>query len=202
MGFDLTPGGLTALALQGMTHYVSPMNQQKIRLYGQSPLPAWVNKLQLENTFARHTPLELNSNYETDPGFHRVEWKTQMLPFGPERFSLHISSPELAILETLMDVPIAVSFEHANNLIQGLPTLSPQKVARLMEQCKNVKVKRLFLWLAGRNHSPWLKRLDLERFTFKAGTLGSGKRVIAKGGKLDRNYLITVPAEMVRETLG
>jgi hypothetical protein len=101
-----------------------------------------------------------------------------------------------------MDVPTAVSFEHASNLLQGLPTLSPQKLARLLEHCQNVKVKRLFLWLGERNHSPWLKKLDLEKFSIKAGTLGSGKRVIAKDGKLDSKYLITVPADMVGESLG
>jgi hypothetical protein len=51
-----------------------------------------------------------------------------------------------------------------------------------------VKVNRLFLWFAERNDHAWFKRLDLD-----AINIGSGKRVVAKGGKLDAKYQITVP---------
>ncbi|MCF6194867.1 MAG: type IV toxin-antitoxin system AbiEi family antitoxin domain-containing protein, partial [Kangiellaceae bacterium] len=58
----------------------------------------------------------------------------------------------------------------------------------LLLQCKSIKVKRLFLWLAERQNYAWFKKLDIENLN-----LGSGKRVIAKGGKLDKEYQITVP---------
>jgi hypothetical protein len=201
MGLNSTPGGLTSLALQGMTHHLSLGEPGKIHLYGHQQLPEWVNTLLPETTFHRHQPLELDSSAD-DSGFHMVPWKTQVLSFGYDRCQLQISSPELAMLELLMDVPKSVSFEHASNLLQGLPTLSPQKVVQLLEHCRNVKVKRLFLWLAEKNQSPWLKKLDLQKFSIEGGTLGSGKRVVAKGGKLDSKYLITVPPEMVGENHG
>jgi hypothetical protein len=53
-----------------------------------------------------------------------------------------------------------------------------------------VKAKRLFFWLAERQGYAWFKKLDPDRFD-----LGHGKRVIVKGGRLDRKYLITVPEE-------
>ena len=201
MGADLTPGGLTALELQGFGHYLSLGSRTVVHLYGRSHLPEWVNHLLPDTTFERHASPEFDSSKD-DPGFQHTLWRTQVMPFGNEKCPLNISTPELAMLELLMDVPRSVSFEHADNLFQGLPNLSPQKLTRLLEHCKNVKVKRLFLWLAERNQSPWLKRLDLRRFSIEGGTLGSGKRVIAEGGRLDRKYLITVPSEMAVETHG
>ena len=199
----LMPGGLTALTLQGLAHYLSPNEQQTIQLYGHSKLPVWVNKLLPRTVFVRHKGLDLDSEYRAeDPGFHFIPWKAQFLPYGYDKQPMFISSPELAILEVLFDVPQTVSFEHAEQLLQGLPTLSPQRLTRLLEQCSNVKVKRLFLWLAEKNQSPWLKKIDLEKFSIQGGNLGSGKRVIATGGKLDPKYLITVPKGVEGNTYG
>jgi hypothetical protein len=99
-----------------------------------------------------------------------------------------ISSPEKACLEMLMDVPNTVSFEHADELMQGLTSLSPRKLEVLLNACRHVKVKRLFFWFADRQGYNWLKKLDYQNFD-----LGKGKRVVAKGGKLDKKYQITVP---------
>jgi hypothetical protein len=52
-------------------------------------------------------------------------------------------------------------------------------------------VKRLFFFLADRHHHAWLKRLDKN-----AVDLGEGKRMLVKGGKLDRTYQITVPGDL------
>ena len=54
--------------------------------------------------------------------------------------------------------------------------------------CRHIKVKRLFFFFATRYDYGWLKHLNR-----KAYDLGSGKRVVTKGGRLDSEYLITVP---------
>ena len=95
------------------------------------------------------------------------------------------------MLELLVDLPNAVTFEHANELMQGLVNLSPRKLDALLKACKSVKVKRLFFWLAKRQSYPWFSKLNVADYD-----LGSGKRVVAKGGKLDTDYLITVPSHM------
>jgi hypothetical protein len=82
----------------------------------------------------------------------------------------------------------------ADMMFEGATTLRPSLVMTLLSGCKNVKVKRLFLWFADRQQHQWFKRLKVS-----AIDLGSGKRAIAKGGKLDKKYLITVPAEYVNE---
>lgn len=194
MGYALRVGGLTALTLQGMAHYLSPNADAKIHLYGTEKLPPWLNEILPDTLFIKHTGLGLNTLPNKD-GLHTV-------PYGIQKFFLLISSPEQAFLEVLLDVPDSVSFEHADQLMQGLPTLSPQRLNQLLHTCKNIKVKRLFLWLAERNQSPWLKRIDCQNFSMESGTLGSGKRVIAKGGRLDPKYLITVPKDMAGEFHG
>ena len=72
----------------------------------------------------------------------------------------------------------------------GATTLRPDIVSRLLKDCKNIKVKRLFLWFAQKHNHEWFGRLNLSGVN-----LGSGKRVIQKDGKLDTKYLITVPKE-------
>lgn len=211
MGSDLAPGGLTALTLQGMRHYVSPVHKT-VQLYGNDKLPAWVNNLVPDTNFIRYSGKSLfgtlglkndvyNSKNDTSADGDRDWIFSTTFSWGLDDWAMTISTPERAILEVLLDVPEHVSFEHAEQLFQGLLTMSPRRIEKLLELCTNVKVKRLFLWLAEKNKSVWLKKVNLERFSMESGVLGSGKRVIAKGGGLDPKYLITVPKEMQRDNL-
>ena len=88
----------------------------------------------------------------------------------------------------LLDVPKKTTFEHADQLMQGLTTLSPRSLQKLLEGCQNVKVKRLFFWFADRHNYVWLNKINRETIT-----LGSGNRLIVKGGKLEPKYKITIP---------
>jgi len=104
-------------------------------------------------------------------------------------WSVRLSAPERAMMELLYLVPGRESFSEASLLMEGLTTLRPQLVQSLLEQCRSVKVKRLFMFLAERHNHPWMKRLDLSKVDF-----GRGKRMIVKGGCFDAKYRITVPA--------
>jgi len=53
-----------------------------------------------------------------------------------------------------------------------------------------VKVKRLFFFFADRHRHAWLKHLKKDEVD-----LGTGKRMLVKGGKLDPTYQITVPGD-------
>ncbi len=90
----------------------------------------------------------------------------------------------------LNEVPAKISLEHADQLIQGMTSLSPRTVQALLEACTNVKVKRLFLWFASKHNYTWFSKLNTERIS-----LGSGNRAIVKGGELDKTYKITVPKD-------
>jgi hypothetical protein len=47
-------------------------------------------------------------------------------------------------------------------LVANLPNLSPRRLEKLLHDCRNVKVKRLFFYFADRHKHAWLKHLDKE----------------------------------------
>lgn len=188
MGSDVTVGGISALQVQGFAHYLPLSDHAPVHLYGRHPLPMWAHHLGLNTPFVWHNSSRLfvaASGKNEDDGF------VQNLPWGDQSWPLRVATPERAMLEVLEDVPARESFEHAEQLMQGLTTLSPRRLESLLRVTGNVKVKRLFFWLAERQGHAWLKKLEASSFD-----LGSGKRVVAKGGKFVRKYQITVPEEM------
>jgi hypothetical protein len=179
-------GGLSALTLSGLSQYLSLSSTPHIHLYVQGKLPTWLARLSLPVEFEGHSTSKLWPQWLLkDKAFTKEhEWEAELPP-------VYFSCPEKAMLELLVDLPNAVTFEHANELMQGLVNLSPRKLDALLKACKSVKVKRLFFWLAKRQSYPWFSKLNVADYD-----LGSGKRVVAKGGKLDTDYLITVPSHM------
>lgn len=111
-------------------------------------------------------------------------WKEGVWP-------IKISWPERAYLELLAGMPKSIDFEHADQLMQGMATLVPSHVQKVLETCQNRKARRLFFWFAERYDHAWLKMLKPEKIDF-----GRGKRQIAEHGKLDLKYQITVPERM------
>lgn len=207
MGLDVYPGGLTALELQGLGHYL-PLSEQKIvHVYGTDKLPDWLGKTLPQVNFVWHSHRQLfgkstllqTSSHSKEPQAHghkALQAFTKQMPWGLDEWPLLVSSAERALFEVLMGVPQSVSFEHADQLMQGLANLSPKRLNQLLDLCHHVKVRRLFLWFAERHKHAWWKKIEQERFNIASGALGSGKRVIAKDGKLDSRYLITVPEGM------
>lgn len=192
MGSSLTVGGLTSLELQGFAHYLPLSESATVQLCGSDLLPAWANRLGLKAKFLHRSDARLFGQ-GNPPSVNHNKDSTVRLPWGDHAFALRASSPERAILELLEDVPETVSFEHADQLMQGLVNLSPRRLESLLRRTRSIKVKRLFFWFAERQRHAWFKKLRSEDFD-----LGSGKRVLAKSGKLDKKYGITVPEEMRR----
>ena len=212
---DLTVGGLTALDLRGLGHYVAMSSKRVVHLYGKDTLPKWVNHVLPGIEFVRHTALSAFDgldpgasglvNDEYDTGLKKLyngdsSPESRQVPAGQKSaWPFTRSSPERAYLEVLMDVPDTVSFEHADQLMQGLTTLSPRRLENLLKKAQNVKVRRLFFWFAERHQYPWFKKLP-DPYTLDGLGLGAGNRSLVKGGKLDAKYKITVPEEMWTET--
>jgi len=82
------------------------------------------------------------------------------------------------------------AIDHAVELSRGLSTLRPNVIQTLLQACRSVKVKRLFLWAADSAGHAWLERLDLDSLD-----LGKGKRSLYRGGQFDTKYQITVPRQ-------
>lgn len=178
-------GGRTALELLGFGHFLAESGPVRIDLYTDCALPGWLYTLPLEQTFTSHRPSRLFDLDELD-----VE-TVRPLDRGTS-YALIVATPERAWLEMLDGVPRSESFHHADKVGEGLRTLSPGRMQVLLEGCRSVKTKRLALWFAERHGHPWLARIERDRID-----LGSGKRSLVQGGRLDPTYLITVPKDLV-----
>jgi hypothetical protein len=206
LGHVLLVGGRTALELQGYGHYLASEGPQVIHLYGPEPPPGWLFKLPLRQEFRFHREGTL---FKADPvhkGITSLSWNLPRdrgqsteglrsspyeLLWGPSDWPLTLSSPERAYLEMLDELPQHESFEVADRMMEGLTTLRPGRLQRVLADCRSVKVKRLFFYFADRHRHSWLKHLDKD-----AIDLGTGKRMLVRGGKLDPKYLITVPGDL------
>lgn len=172
------PGGKTALEIKGYAHFLSP-NEKKVYLYvsGYPNLPAWF--------------------VDNDWGYEIKTSKTKMFPEGltegltdieVKDFSIKTSTPERAALEMLYHVPDQITFDEAFLIMENLTTLRPNVVQLLLEKCKFIKVKRLFMYMAEECGHQWASQIDTSKINF-----GNGKRLIVRNGMLDKKYLITVP---------
>lgn len=187
-GSDLTIGGISALELQKLSHYLSFSDKRTVHLYGQDLLPSWTSQITDDSIFQKHSISDLLGEVADKDLREKLGQFTRKFSWKNTKDGLLMSTPERAILEVLNEIPGKISFEHAEELMQGLDTLSPRALQQLLELCDNFKVRRLFLWYAERQNHPWLSRLNLDKID-----LGSGNRVIVKGGHLNKKYRITVP---------
>jgi hypothetical protein len=197
----LTVGGRTALELHGYAHYL-PLKEREVHLYGPKAPPGWLNNLPLDLRFRYHNDQRLFGKHLVASEFKRlraggvqaketVSLSLTELPWGQWDWTLVLSTPERALLELLDELPNHETFHQVDMLMQGMTNLSARRLQKLLADCKSVKVKRLFFFFADRHSHAWLKPLKHESFD-----LGSGKRMLVKGGRLDPAYQITVPEDL------
>lgn len=186
LDLPLTVGGRTALEQQGYAHYLSA-EMREVHLYGPKRPPTWLDSLPLDLTFHWHNSLRLFPGDADAP----LEPSPVMVSAAGTHMPIRYSNKERAVLELLDELPERESFHQVDALMEGLSDLSPRRLQTLLEACTSVKVKRLFLFFADRHRHAWRSRLDVSRID-----LGSGKRVLVKGGKLDPTYHITVPSDL------
>lgn len=205
MGFPVVVGGRTALELQGYAHFLS-QNVREVHLYGEKRLPGWMEKLPLDQRFTFHKSTRLFRDQPIKPALRSLSWDTEtdksvdsnflpggftVLKWGQWDWPLTVSSTERAIFELLDELPNHESFHVTDKLFEGLASLRPKRLNQLLTECRSVKVKRLFLYFSDRHKHAWNKYLDRD-----AVDLGSGDRMLVRGGKFDSVYRITVPEDL------
>jgi len=104
---------------------------------------------------------------------------------------MNISNPTRAMLECLALAPKEFSLNEAFELMEGLTTLRPKQVQELLENCKSIKVKRLFLYFAERAGHSWFKYIDQTKID-----LGSGNRTITPNGVLVPKYSLVLAKDL------
>ena len=174
-----TIGAMSALEIQGFSHYL-PLGKKTIVLFSPKGerLPAWFVKKDW-NVLLRHFTTEC---FSPDLGIDTVL---------QEGINLPVSSPARAFMECLHLSPKYYNLTDLYYVMEMLSLLPPLKVQELLEDCKSVKVKRLFLYMAEKAGHDWLKMLDFSKIP-----LGTGKRSIVKNGAYNPKYQITIPKEL------
>lgn len=179
LAMTLHPSAGTALSLNGLGQNLPLGNKEVVTLFSDSRerLPAWFTRHAWGVRLAHHNPTLFGSSEPA--GLTEV---------NHGEFSLRVSAPERAIMELLHLATTNDAITHAVEIMSGLTTLRPQVLQALLENCRSIKVKRLFLWAAESAGHEWFKRLALDRLD-----LGKGKRFLYRGGHFDTKYQITVP---------
>lgn len=172
-------GGKTALALKGFTYFVSVSENETIYLFGKPDvnLPSWFTDFKWKQKY----------EYKTTTLFGEKD-KLGITTHSLGSYSIHISSPERAIMEALYLVSGENDLEEVMNILETLRTLRSKLVQDLLETCRSIKVKRLFLALAERTSQTWFKDINIKKIN-----LGKGKRQMIPGGVWNKKYQITLP---------
>lgn len=184
-GSSIHPGGRTALSLLGRTHYLE-LETKRAVVFGDKgeKLPVWFQKhdwgVKVEYYQSSFLPPDLDL---TD-----VELKN---------FSIKVSGAARALMECLYLAPKNQDFIECYELMEGLNNLRPDKIQNLLEKCRSIKAKRLFLYLAEKAGHGWFRYLKTDKID-----LGSGKRSLVKNGVYVDKYQITVPKEFERDETG
>lgn len=181
LNLPLHIGGKTALELLGQAHFIPMQGIKRVALFNRShvKVPLWFRNSQAWD--AECTIYQTSLFYEDDSLLGIINKPI-------DGIDVYLSSPERAALEVLHLVPNKQSFEEAFKLIETLSQLRPNLVQNLLEKCKSIKVKRLFLYLADQFQHPWLTKVDLSKVN-----LGHGNRVIGKGGNYNSKYQLSLP---------
>lgn len=168
----------SALEYWGFNHYV-PMGKPvlSIALKAGEKTPAWMTSDIFDMTFRPFTtkifPMPDTNKVEREYGY------------------LYISSPEQAILECLLLAPERYSYLDVYYLMEQLTTLRSEVLQSLLQTCTNIRVKRLFLFMAEKASHYWMEELDLERID-----TGSSKMQFAQNGVYNAKYKMTIPKEL------
>jgi len=173
-------GGRSSMALLGFAHYIE-MRQNAISLFVPHgfKLPVWFS------TCVRDITFQLTRTNMLPPDFSLTNYNTG-------NFSVNISNPARAMLECLEAAPDRFDLEEAWLIMEALNALQPEMVQNLLEKCRSVKAKRLFLFFSEKAGHTWFKYLSTENID-----LGKGKRSIVKQGKWVPKYQITLPKILV-----
>jgi hypothetical protein len=172
-------GGLTSISLQGLSHYVR-MDQEPIYLFSPQyvKLPKWFLNQEWSNRIVHVKTRFLPAN-------------SALFDYAMDSMNLIISSPERAILECLYQTPARFDIVECYQIFESLVNLRPNTLQELLENCNSIKVKRLFLFMASKANHQWLNFVDESRID-----LGTGDRVIVKGGVYVSIYKISIPKEL------
>ncbi|MFC5849251.1 type IV toxin-antitoxin system AbiEi family antitoxin domain-containing protein [Deinococcus petrolearius] len=196
VGLPVHVGHLSALALQGLSHYQPLGGGEQWHLYLPLRPPTWLAGLPFSGAWhreqvfyeeappARLAPATLRTPTQDLPASRKLA----VMPAPRLPWLVFISAPERAALELAAGLTRGGSWDMAYETFTGLTMLRPAVVRELLLACTRVVTRRVFLHLAHASDHAWLEHLDLSGVD-----LGTGDRQVVPQGRLDPLWRITVP---------
>lgn len=170
--YKLHFGGLYALdEFHGIRHYLRNEIKAQVFTNETKPLPSW-----FFNTFKDSYDFISTSFLPDDIGLEKRD---------VNGLEVQISTIERSLLEMLYSKN--VSTVEAFQIMELVTVLRPNLMTELLESCKSVKVKRLFLYLAVETGYAWYDKIDKSKIN-----LGTGIREIDKGGSFVKEFNVVV----------
>lgn len=177
LGKYLRVAAHSALEIFGFNHYV-PMGKPVLMVAhsGQS-IPKWMTLDIFDRTIQ---PFETNI-------FTTIHTSTVQV----EGVNLLVSAPEQAFIECLLLAPDRYGYMDLYYIMEQLTSLRADVVQTLLETIKNIRVKRLFLYMSEKAGHYWFDMLDKSKID-----IGTSKLQLTKNGTYINRYRITVPKEL------
>lgn len=176
---EIHVGALTAISLFGREHYLR-FGNNKSYTFSTSlrKLPLWFVRYPWENK-TKHT----NTKF--------LPPEMGLTQFDEGHFKVQVSSLERAFLECLYMAPSYISYAECYQILEGLVGLRPHVLQSLLESCRSVRVKRLFLYMSSKAQHGWQPFLDTSSID-----LGAGVRSLEKNGVYVPEFQLMVPKEL------
>ncbi len=180
-------GGLTAMEYHGKAHFLQLGKRPRVTLFAEpnTRLPKWYSSTDWRIALEYYA----TNLFEGDA-------LVGLTKKNCGEYDVTCSTPARAMLEVCALVRSSDDFEHALRLMEKIHDCKIQEVEALLKNCRSVKAKRLFLYLADHHDLAWLAALDDTQYT-----LGSGPRQIVTEGDYDPHFRITVPKFMQYENM-
>ena len=168
----------SALELAGFNHFVPMGKPLLIVSHPKKELvPYWMKNGAFDYTF-KFFSTEIFS-------------QSQLVLFNSDYPHLKTSVAEQAFLECLLLAPKQYNYMDLYYIMEQLTTLRPDVLQALLENTGNLKVKRMFLYMAEKAGHYWFESLNFDKIE-----LGLAKHKLVDNGVYVAKYKITVPKEL------
>jgi len=173
LGLKFHIGAQSALYLQKIMHYLKFDENYIIFLHTDTRINPWLKSLNYFNfkrkniLFSENIGLGIKDN-------------------------IQISCAERGLIEMAALAPKEASMAELYKIIKLLPNLDPILMQTILINCKSIKAKRIFLFLAEKVSHKWFKKLEIEKID-----LGKGIRQIIKNGIFYKKYKIVASREFL-----
>ena len=167
----------SALELFGFNHYV-PMGKPLLMVaYHNSKTPKWMSSENFDKTIKAFSTKMVDVPQTSIVQANGVD--------------VLVSSPEQAFMECLLLAPEQYNYMDLYYIMEQLTSLRADVVQTLLENIKNQRVKRVFLYMAEKAGHYWFDMLNIDKIS-----LGTSKLQLVENGVYVNKYRITIPKEL------